>query len=594
MAPCATSAFTADVTEPVGEPVLEPPTLYSLGVYWIIHGDEGKSARVEVEYRAVRQSQTRTAAASSRPGDHAPSNPDPWKRGANLFRVEKLSRQLAKHESSIEVPSGAWLFAGSLVMLEPDTEYELRLRLVAPEDRGAVKAVEKTLKARTLAEPAIPADAPRYHVVPGSGGGKGTAVAPYEGLAEAQASAKPGDVFLVHKGTYTGPFNVTTSGRAGKPIVWMAAGDGEALIDGRDRTNGIEAREVSDVWFEGLTIRNAKIGLVANESANVVIRRCCFEGCPSAIWCTTNKSGKVKGFLISDNVLEGTHKWTEEKGANVAEDRGIQITGIGHVICYNRVRGFKDGIDTFPSRECSAIDIHNNDVSECLDDGCEMDYSERNTRNFCNRYTNVFQGVSVQPVYGGPVYVFRNVLYNVCVEPFKMHNSPSGAIFYHNTVVKAGEPLLLWTTAPVHNCVYRNNLFIGTSGSCAYDCSPQMVDCDFDYDGFGGGPWTNFLNWNKATYRTLNEAKARSGIYRHAVLVDPEMVFASGIKPPSSSKEQFDPGKIDLRLKEGCGAIDKGEVLPGFNDGYAGKAPDLGACELGTELPHYGPRLQKK
>ena len=37
---------------------------------------------------------------------------------------------------------------------------------------------------------------------------------------------------------------------------------------------------------------------------------------------------------------------------------------------------------------------------------------------------------------------------------------------------------------------------------------------------------------------------------------------------------------------------DAGKVLPGFNDGYAGKAPDLGAYELGVELPHYGPRVE--
>ena len=36
--------------------------------------------------------------------------------------------------------------------------------------------------------------------------------------------------------------------------------------------------------------------------------------------------------------------------------------------------------------------------------------------------------VSVQPIYGGPVYVMRNAIYNVVMEPFKMHNGPSGAL----------------------------------------------------------------------------------------------------------------------------------------------------------------------
>jgi hypothetical protein len=40
--------------------------------------------------------------------------------------------------------------------------------------------------------------------------------------------------------------------------------------------------------------------------------------------------------------------------------------------------------------------------------------------------------------------------------------------------------------------------------------------------------------------------------------------------------------------------VDAGEVLPGFNDGFTGKAPDIGAYELGQELPQYGPRPEKQ
>ena len=220
--------------------------------------------------------------------------------------------------------------------------------------------------------------------------------------------------------------------------------------------------------------------------------------------------GTLSGFFIADNLLEGPLPWpSEAKGAPVEEDRGIEISGAGQEVCYNRVRNFKDGIDTFPSQVCAAIDIHHNDVSECLDDGCEMDYSERNTRLFCNRFTDVFQGISVQPVFGGPVYVFRNVVYNIDVEAVKMHNSPSGALFFHNTFVKQGVPLVLLTSEPVRNSVYRNNLFIGTGGNYAYECNPPMIDCDFDYDGFGGGPWKLFLKWNNVRYATAQEARGR-------------------------------------------------------------------------------------
>src|SRR5208337_1727439 len=158
--------------------------------------------------------------------------------------------------------------------------------------------------------------------------------------------------------------------------------------------------------------------------------------------------------------------------------------------------------------------------------------------------------------------VFRNALYNVEMETFKMHNSPSGALFLHNTSVKKGRPLLLSTREPVRNSVYRNNLFIGTGGR-AYDCDPPMIDCDFDYDGFGGSSGPIFLKWNNVRYPSLAELKARAPVYRHAVVVDPATAFAAGIKPPIDTKKQYDSLGIDLRLRGGSAAIGAGVVLPG-------------------------------
>ena len=37
-------------------------------------------------------------------------------------------------------------------------------------------------------------------------------------------------------------------------------------------------------------------------------------------------------------------------------------------------------------------------------------------------------------------------------------------------------------------------------------------------------------------------------------------------------------------------AVDRGVVLPNVNEGFAGRAPDLGALEVGQPAPHYGPR----
>jgi len=36
--------------------------------------------------------------------------------------------------------------------------------------------------------------------------------------------------------------------------------------------------------------------------------------------------------------------------------------------------------------------------------------------------------------------------------------------------------------------------------------------------------------------------------------------------------------------------VDRGLSLPTVTDGFAGRAPDLGALEVGQAVPHYGPR----
>jgi hypothetical protein len=47
---------------------------------------------------------------------------------------------------------------------------------------------------------------------------------------------------------------------------------------------------------------------------------------------------------------------------------------------------------------------------------------------------------------------------------------------------------------------------------------------------------------------------------------------------------------FDFRLKPGSAAVDRGVVLPNVTDGFSGRAPDLGALEVGATGPHYGPR----
>jgi hypothetical protein len=548
------------------EPVMEEATLHSLGMHWVVSDNGNREAEIRVAWR--------------KPGGD-------WTPAASLHRVEKGANKPVKGAGSVDVPDDATLFAGSTVSLEPDIEYEVMLKVVTTAGNGP----EAYLKSRTRAEPVAPGDAVVFHVVPGNGGGTGSEADPFRGLQEAQNQARPGTIFQLRAGIYPASFNVTKSGEPGRPIIWRGAGDGETIIDGnaapeRHAARLISAENVHDVWFEKLTIRNGGKGLAANGSARLVLRRCHIHNVEYGIVATRNDADTLRGWFIADNVIEGPSTWPRTKGIENA--RGVQITGEGHIVCHNRIRGFADAIDTFPSRRCANIDFHNNDISEMTDDGMELDYSERNVRCFANRLTNVYQGISAQPVFGGPVYVFRNSIYNVVGEPFKMHNSPSGAFFIHNTTVKADMPFFIYTEKPVRHCLTRNNLFIGTSASFAFESTAKMRECDFDYDGVGGGPWNLFMKWNSVRYASLDDVRTKAPAWKHAVLVDSASAFASGALPPEKPEAVHQP--VDLRLKAGTAAIDAGVVMRGFNDTFAGSAPDLGACELGAPPPIYGPR----
>jgi hypothetical protein len=218
------------------------------------------------------------------------------------------------------------------------------------------------------------------------------------------------------------------------------------------------------------------------------------------------------------------------------------------------LRNLGDGIHGHGAGGLSASDIHNNDVEVATDDGIEADYADTNVRVYHSRIANVYSGISAQPSRGGPLYIFRNVIYNAVYSPFKLHNDTAGILLFHNTSVVAGIP---WSIEPsgetVSYVVTRNNLFLG-----------------------GGGP----------------ASARRSGrLYRNgAIVLSPRGHFASGLEVPDRAATRFQTEAIDPRLKADSRAVDAGMPVANFNDGFAGAAPDLGCGEIGQPLPRYGPR----
>ncbi len=72
-----------------------------------------------------------------------------------------------------------------------------------------------------------------------------------------------------------------------------------------------------------------------------------------------------------------------------------------------------------------------------------------------------------------------------------------------------------------------------------------------------------------------------------------EELFREAVEPehaPNNEGRLYQPSEVNLHLRKDAPVVDAGDKLPGINDNYTGKAPDMGAYEVGHPTPHYGPR----
>jgi len=622
-----------------GEIIVEPPTLIALGVEWRIEGDANHDARVDVAYRAV--------------GDET------WRDGLPLLRIQEEPVQPDGDDTSPFRFTPPNMFAGSVFDLEPGTEYEVRLRLSDPD--GVAGETEQVVRARTRTAPVAAADGRTYHVYPPGFEGEREEPA-FEGLLRAYytgaphadwfnaypARVQPGDTILVHAGVYkddrhrygggqgtvfTGSYVLTQDGTAERPITIRAAGDGEVVFDGDGAYNLFNVMAADYNLFEGLTIRNTDIAILAGMkniagSSGFGLMRSRLEDIGRGV--VTDWSGS-KDFYIADNVFVGRNSpdrlmgwvgatWRDLPGfpQPLTSEYAVKVYGSGHVVAFNAVSHFHDGIDhatygrpdgdgpeAARDRMPVSIDIYNNDIYN-VDDNCiEADGAMHNVRILRNRcFNQAHRALSTQPVFGGPIYFIRNVVYHAPEGgSVKFSPTPTGIVLYHNTLI--GEFHSMGGFAS--NVHLANNLILGQGAW------PEVFELDTstnysssDYNGFRPNPGSEAaFGWESPpfdvladftapretrSFATLDEYARATGQDAHSVLVDYDVFQGAAMPDPEDPTRLYRPADVDLRLCEGGAAVDAGLVLPNVNDGFAGGAPDLGAYEAGRPLPHYGPR----
>ena len=217
--------YAADAITP-GKFVVERPTLICLGFEWEINGDENRNSSVEVSFRKSSESAWRPVLPLLRLG------------GEKVYR-----RDLGLDYT---VPD---MFAGSILDLEPDTEYETRFQMRDPD--GIKGEPIHAVKVRTRVEPKAAPGGRELHVYPPAWRGEKQEPA-FTGLNSAyygsgrgdwsvvsERTVGPGDVILVHAGLYKsdrlnysdplslpfdGTYVLTGKGTPDRPIVIRSAG----------------------------------------------------------------------------------------------------------------------------------------------------------------------------------------------------------------------------------------------------------------------------------------------------------------------------------------------------------------------------------
>jgi hypothetical protein len=642
-----TPAIQRGVTS--GQFTIEAPTLVSLGFEWTITGDDNRNARVDTAYRKHGESR--------------------WREGLPLLRLQReqigaIPRRDFLDRNLLFRYTTPNMFAGSILNLDPDTEYDCRFTLTDPD--GVKGPSTKTFTVRTRKEPQPAAGGRTYHVYPVGWEGPtqepafiGLLAAYYMGAAHFDYAnafpprVQPGDTILIHAGLYVGDrfhyvnekpspknlalgnvfdgtYYLTQSGTPEKPIAIKAAGDGEVIFDGDGCHNLFNLMGGNYHYFEGITVRNTNVAFLVGikgiaGASGFTLKRSRIYNVGRAV--QSDWSG-AKDFYIADNTLIGRHDpekmmgwiglpWSDLKEQGFPEllssEYAIKVYGQGHVVAHNRIEHWHDGIDVAtygvpdgapndnPDRVPVSIDFYGNDISNMGDNCIETDGGARNIRVFRNRcFNSAAAALSVQPAFGGPVYFFRNIVYNTPSGSLKYIEGSAGVLTYNNTIIGEG------SAGPVSNAHFRNNLILAQGALESVFAVQTFTNySSSDHNGFRPFPGkANPFEWSSPTgnvaadftryppqrrFNTFAEYREGSGQDSHSILVDYD-VFTR-VAPPDAKDPQrvYQPDAFDFRIKAGTAPVDAGVALPSITDGFTGRAPDLGALELGEAMFTVGP-----
>lgn len=271
-------------------------------------------------------------------------------------------------------------------------------------------------------------------------------------------------------------------------------------------------------------------------------------------------------------------------GARELVARYNTITGY-----FNGVGAYNAGFDRYGKQD---YDIYDNQISQIPDDAFEPDLGAINWRIWDNHVSLVSDNLSLGPVNYGPIYYFRNQVWqvgNVGVGQtdtgdvgiqglgfkFSGSSSPTALVYVINNTFWSSENYAdggyqaAGGGSKQEHFYLRNNIFSMTRYVFS---APTGAAWNEDYDFFYTSGVGRGMNYGSTNYSTVAGYRKVSGQGAHSNIGDATGDF-------KTAPQLVDPTGGNLSLAAGSPQIDAGVVVPNIADTYNGKAPDLGAIE---------------
>lgn len=472
-------------------------------------------------------------------------------------------------------------FRGSIVGLRPATPYEIQL---GADGRDA------TLKAATRSD--------RFPI---------------------------GETTQLPAGDSTQDFKITKSGTAEAYHLVTVPPGARVSLDAMNKAAANLVIDADYVVVRGLELRNAAQHgiLIKARRHDIVIEHCRITG-----W------GRMGGAVSFGNIGNMDSAISAERGAgnltiqrnliehprgasndwdtgHPAGPQGISLNNSsgGNVIRYNDIwssedHGYNDAIgggsnyskEGSPNRDS---DIYGNLIRNVWDDAIESEGANMNVRIWGNYLHHFFNGIATACTSRGPLYVFRNVW----GESRRTQRDPSGGgaiktgerdefgggrkFIFHNTIVQPKGVHTVFSSHVNPNCVTRNNIF-DVRGSLATTREKEPAS-DYDYDFFSGNERGTAKEPHGVRGRVAFLPSYRLEFYPAARVTG----VRYGVFPTDMGGGEV-KNITDPVVSLPNPVIDAGLPLPNFNDGFTGKAPDLGAFEVGRPPLEFGRRAYSK